>query len=77
MGWKASKVHGIVYIRERPPAYCLSCDVRIHKFLVRNLVFKYHFLSDQLKEPGWIVIGVASRVMKSVNKARLQIKRQK
>ena len=54
MGRKASMAHGIVYIRERPPAYCLSCDVRTHKFLVRNLVFKDHCLSDQLKEPGGI-----------------------
>ena len=36
---------GIEYIGERLP-YWLSCDVRAHKFLVRNLVFKDHCLSD-------------------------------
>ena len=36
---------GIVYIRERLP-YWLSCDVRAHKFHVKNLVFKDHCLSD-------------------------------
>ena len=28
--------------------YWLSCYVRAHKFHVKNLVFKYHCLSDQL-----------------------------
>ena len=36
---------GIEYIRERLP-YWLSCDVRAHKFHVKNLVFKDHCLSD-------------------------------
>ena len=49
MGWKASMAQEIVYIRERPP-YWLSCsDVRAHKFLVSNLVFKDHCLSYWLE----------------------------
>ena len=39
---------GIVYIREQLP-YWLSCNIRAHKFLLRNLVFKDHYLFDQLE----------------------------
>ena len=42
---KTGMAQGTVYIRERLP-YWLSCDVRAHKFHVRNLVFKDHCLSD-------------------------------
>ena len=45
MGWKTSMAQGIVYIGERLP-YWLSCGARAHKFLVRDLVFKDHCLSD-------------------------------
>ena len=39
---------GIVYIREQLP-YWLSCNVRAHKFHLKNLVFKDHYLFDQLE----------------------------
>ena len=51
MGWclRHARIHASgMYIRERLP-YWFSCDVRAHKFHERNLVFKDHFLSNQLE----------------------------